>query len=170
MVSERPSVEKAVHRIAQGLGYKIQQSRHEHAGRKLFLTYLSAGGNYVDRSRSAKCLFAQGTILGHCGAIPRPYRSGARIHGQSSSRRACSRNSLSRPFRNRESTSSSPSPFVEGGERKDLRRTKRAWARTVEETSDHGLESSHFHLDSGNPCCGGSKGTSKKNISGLDSG
>jgi hypothetical protein len=45
MLADRPGIEKAVRRIAQALGYQVQHSRDEHAARKLFLTYLSAGGN-----------------------------------------------------------------------------------------------------------------------------
>ena len=44
MLEDRPLVERAVHQIARGRGYLVQQSRDEHAGRKYFLTYVSARG------------------------------------------------------------------------------------------------------------------------------
>jgi hypothetical protein len=44
MLAERPEVEGAVERLAAGRGYRIQRSREDHAGRKLFLHYRSAAG------------------------------------------------------------------------------------------------------------------------------
>ncbi|MEA3409312.1 MAG: nucleotidyl transferase AbiEii/AbiGii toxin family protein [Candidatus Eisenbacteria bacterium] len=43
MLEERPDVERAVEAIARELKYKIQWSREEHAGRKVFLNYTNAG-------------------------------------------------------------------------------------------------------------------------------
>ncbi len=45
MLDDRPRIEKAVHQISRARGYKLQQSRDEHAGRKFFLPYLSATEN-----------------------------------------------------------------------------------------------------------------------------
>ena len=42
MIEDRPLIEKAVHQIAKGRGYQVQNSRDEHAGRKYFLTYVSS--------------------------------------------------------------------------------------------------------------------------------
>ncbi len=44
MLEDRPLVERAIHQIARGRGYQVQVSRDEHAGRKYFLTYVSARG------------------------------------------------------------------------------------------------------------------------------
>jgi hypothetical protein len=44
MLRDRPEVERAVQAIAEGRGYRIQRSRDEHAGRKLFLGYTNAAG------------------------------------------------------------------------------------------------------------------------------
>jgi predicted nucleotidyltransferase component of viral defense system len=44
MLRDRPEVERAVQAIAEGRGYRIQRSRDEHAGRKLFLGYMNAAG------------------------------------------------------------------------------------------------------------------------------
>lgn len=48
MLAERPKVEAAVEELARRRGYRIQRSRDEHAGRKLYLRYRSAAGP-VDR-------------------------------------------------------------------------------------------------------------------------
>ncbi len=45
MLADRPNIEKAIYRIAQAFSYQVQQSKDQHAGRKLFINYLSAGGN-----------------------------------------------------------------------------------------------------------------------------
>jgi hypothetical protein len=39
MLQMRPEVERSVERIGKALGYQVQRSRQEHAGRKLFLGY-----------------------------------------------------------------------------------------------------------------------------------
>jgi hypothetical protein len=39
MLRQRPEIEASVERISRALGYRIQRSREEHAGRKLFLGY-----------------------------------------------------------------------------------------------------------------------------------
>ena len=44
MEAERPDIERALEIIAQGRGYKTQQSAHEHGGRKLYLNYQGAAG------------------------------------------------------------------------------------------------------------------------------
>ena len=49
MVAERPDVERAMQAIARELKYRIQWSREEHAGRKIFLNYSGASGS-GDRS------------------------------------------------------------------------------------------------------------------------
>ena len=36
MLADRPHIEKAIYRIAQAIGYQVQQSKDQHAGRKLF--------------------------------------------------------------------------------------------------------------------------------------
>jgi hypothetical protein len=48
MIEERPKVEAAVEELARRRSYRIQRSRDEHAGRKLYLHYRSAAGP-VDR-------------------------------------------------------------------------------------------------------------------------
>ncbi len=45
MRTERPGVERAVETIGRGQGYAVQRSAEEHAGRKHFLGYVSAGGS-----------------------------------------------------------------------------------------------------------------------------
>ena len=45
MLAERPDVERAVEAIARELKYRIQRSREEHAGRKIFLNYVNVGGS-----------------------------------------------------------------------------------------------------------------------------
>jgi hypothetical protein len=44
MLDERPDVERAIEAIARELKYGTQWSKQEHAGRKIFLNYRSAGG------------------------------------------------------------------------------------------------------------------------------
>jgi len=44
MMEDRPQVERAIQQIARGRGYRLQQSKDEHAGRKFFVTYTSAAG------------------------------------------------------------------------------------------------------------------------------
>ncbi|MBN1458860.1 MAG: nucleotidyl transferase AbiEii/AbiGii toxin family protein [Armatimonadetes bacterium] len=48
MLSERPDVERAVEAIAHELGYRVQRSGEEHAGRKVFLNYTNTMGG-MDR-------------------------------------------------------------------------------------------------------------------------
>lgn len=45
MLRERPNVERAVEAIARELKYRIQRSRDEHAGRKVFLNYTDVTGS-----------------------------------------------------------------------------------------------------------------------------
>ena len=45
MLQERPDVERAVAAIARELKYRIQWSRDEHAGRKIFLNFSGASGS-----------------------------------------------------------------------------------------------------------------------------
>ena len=42
--ADRPEVERAVTTIADGQGYRVQLSRDAHAGRKIYLSYVSASG------------------------------------------------------------------------------------------------------------------------------
>ena len=42
MQADRPEVERALANIGEGQGYRIQQSRDAHAGRKFYLTYTSS--------------------------------------------------------------------------------------------------------------------------------
>ncbi len=44
MQADRPEVERAIVIIGQGQGYRVQQSRDAHAGRKIYLSYISAAG------------------------------------------------------------------------------------------------------------------------------
>lgn len=44
MLRDRPEVERAVERIAAGRGYRVQRSRDDHAGRKLFLGFQNSFG------------------------------------------------------------------------------------------------------------------------------
>ena len=44
MQAERPKVERALANIGEGQGYRVQQSRDAHAGRKFYLTYTSSVG------------------------------------------------------------------------------------------------------------------------------
>ena len=44
MREERPEVERAVARLGQGHGYRVQWSRDAHAGRKLYLAYTNLAG------------------------------------------------------------------------------------------------------------------------------
>lgn len=45
MLQERPEVERAVNQLVMGEGYRVQWGRDEHAGRKLYLTYVSGLGS-----------------------------------------------------------------------------------------------------------------------------
>lgn len=45
MLAERPDVERAMEAMARELKYRIQWSREEHAGRKIFLNYASVRGS-----------------------------------------------------------------------------------------------------------------------------
>jgi len=45
MLRDRPEVERAVEQLAQGRKYRVQRSRHDHAGRKIYLGYRGADGN-----------------------------------------------------------------------------------------------------------------------------
>ena len=45
MLRERPEVERAVNQVVVGEGYRVQWGHDEHAGRKLYLTYLSGLGS-----------------------------------------------------------------------------------------------------------------------------
>ncbi len=45
MLAERPEVERAIEIIAKGHGYRIQQSRQAHAGRKIYLSYIGKTGS-----------------------------------------------------------------------------------------------------------------------------
>jgi predicted nucleotidyltransferase component of viral defense system len=44
MLRDRPEVERAIDTVARGRGYRVQWSSDEHAGRKVYLGYLSASG------------------------------------------------------------------------------------------------------------------------------
>ena len=44
MEAERPDIERSLQNIAEGRGYKTQQSAQEHGGRKLYLNYQGAAG------------------------------------------------------------------------------------------------------------------------------
>lgn len=44
MQEERPQVERAIEVIGRGQGYRVQRSRDAHAGRKVYLSYVSAAG------------------------------------------------------------------------------------------------------------------------------
>ena len=44
MQADRPEVERAIVIIGEGQGYRIQQSRDAHAGRKIYLSYASTAG------------------------------------------------------------------------------------------------------------------------------
>lgn len=44
MQADRPDVERAIVIIAEGQGYRVQQSRDAHAGRKIYLSYISSAG------------------------------------------------------------------------------------------------------------------------------
>jgi predicted nucleotidyltransferase component of viral defense system len=44
MQADRPEVERAIMVIGKGQGYKVQQSRDAHAGRKIYLSYNSSTG------------------------------------------------------------------------------------------------------------------------------
>lgn len=44
MQSDRPEVERAIVIIGEGQGYRVQQSRDAHAGRKIYLSYTSSAG------------------------------------------------------------------------------------------------------------------------------
>ncbi len=44
MQAERPEVERAIAIIGEGQGYRVQQSRDAHAGRKIYLSYTSSAG------------------------------------------------------------------------------------------------------------------------------
>lgn len=44
MQSDRPEVERAIVIIGKGQGYRVQQSRDAHAGRKIYLSYISSTG------------------------------------------------------------------------------------------------------------------------------
>lgn len=50
MSKERPDVERAVEAVARELKYKVQWSREEHAGRKIFLNYtgVSSGASRIE--------------------------------------------------------------------------------------------------------------------------
>ncbi|MGH7321102.1 MAG: nucleotidyl transferase AbiEii/AbiGii toxin family protein [Candidatus Rokuibacteriota bacterium] len=45
MLQERPEVESAINQVVVGEGYRVQWGRDEHAGRKLYLTYVSGLGS-----------------------------------------------------------------------------------------------------------------------------
>ena len=44
MQAERPEVERAIVIIGKGQGYRCQHSRDAHAGRKIYLSYVSSAG------------------------------------------------------------------------------------------------------------------------------
>src|SRR3989449_8392001 len=44
MLADQPELERAIRRIAETRAYRVQASRDEHAGRKLFLGYQAASG------------------------------------------------------------------------------------------------------------------------------
>ena len=44
MLADRPEIERAIVIIGEGQGYRVQQSRDAHAGRKIYLSYTSAAG------------------------------------------------------------------------------------------------------------------------------
>lgn len=45
MLRERPEVERAINQLVEGEGYRLQWGREEHAGRKLYLTYVGGLGS-----------------------------------------------------------------------------------------------------------------------------
>jgi len=45
MLRERPEVERAVNQVVVGEDYRVQWGRDEHAGRKLYLTYVNGFGS-----------------------------------------------------------------------------------------------------------------------------
>lgn len=45
MLRERPEVERAINQLVVGEGYRVQWGREEHAGRKLYLTYVGGLGS-----------------------------------------------------------------------------------------------------------------------------
>jgi predicted nucleotidyltransferase component of viral defense system len=44
MLRDRPEVERALEQLAHGRKYRVQRSRHDHAGRKIYLGYRGADG------------------------------------------------------------------------------------------------------------------------------
>lgn len=44
MQADRPEIERAITIIGEGQGYRVQQSRDAHAGRKVYLSYISSAG------------------------------------------------------------------------------------------------------------------------------
>jgi len=44
MQADRPEIERAITIIGEGQGYRVQQSRDAHAGRKVYLSYTSSAG------------------------------------------------------------------------------------------------------------------------------
>jgi predicted nucleotidyltransferase component of viral defense system len=44
MLRDRPEVERAIEQLAHGRSYRVQRSRHDHAGRKIYLGYQSSDG------------------------------------------------------------------------------------------------------------------------------
>ncbi len=48
MLADRPEVERAILIIGKGQGYRVQQSRDAHAGRKIYFSYASSAGT-LDR-------------------------------------------------------------------------------------------------------------------------
>ena len=44
MQADRPEVERAIMIIGEGQGYRVQQSRDAHAGRKIYLSYTNSAG------------------------------------------------------------------------------------------------------------------------------
>jgi hypothetical protein len=46
MQADRPEVERAIVIIGEGQGYRVQQSRDAHAGRKIYLSYTSSAGTH----------------------------------------------------------------------------------------------------------------------------
>lgn len=46
MLEERPRVEQALEELGRRQGYKVQRSADQHAGRKVFFSYRSAGGSH----------------------------------------------------------------------------------------------------------------------------
>jgi len=45
MQADRPEVERAIVVIGEGQGYRVQQSRDAHAGRKIYLSYISSAAH-----------------------------------------------------------------------------------------------------------------------------